>query len=388
MLFTAASLAVGIAAGVLSTWIHFQSQPLPSKVFLQVMAQRQQEAQTGVKGPRVVVVNGETYDFGTMDNGVHGEHEFVIRNEGDAPLRLKKGQTSCKCTSSLLDGDDLPPGREAKIHLSWNVASMEESFSQSAEFETNDPQRRILRLAIVGRISRSLEPDAEFLSFPNVPASEGKTASLRIFTDRSDQLKIDSYRWQKPEEAGHFEVTTQPVQPEALKAAANRKSGVQVAVTVKPGMPLGKFANALVLTTNLSNVPPMEISIEGNIVGDISLLPQGNVDEVRNIVRLGVLPRGLGTKQVVRILVKGAHRDSTTLQVASVEPSHLKATLGKPLAENPRVKIFPLTLEVPAESPPVAFTDAISGDSAKVVITTTHPTIPRIVVYVQYVVKQ
>jgi hypothetical protein len=44
------------------------------------------------------------HDFGSANPQFTGEHEFVIRNTGNAPLTLKRGPKSCKCTLSKLHG--------------------------------------------------------------------------------------------------------------------------------------------------------------------------------------------------------------------------------------------------------------------------------------------
>ncbi|MBM4092928.1 MAG: DUF1573 domain-containing protein, partial [Planctomycetes bacterium] len=60
-------------------------------------------------GPRVRVDN-PTHDFGRMDPLTERSHTFVIRNIGDAPLRLEQGPTTCKCTLSGLSNRHVLPG--------------------------------------------------------------------------------------------------------------------------------------------------------------------------------------------------------------------------------------------------------------------------------------
>ena len=63
--------------------------------------------ETGVAGlPRAAVPTTD-YDFGLMDPMTTGTYDFEIKNVGDAPLHLKLGPTSCKCTISGLSADKL-----------------------------------------------------------------------------------------------------------------------------------------------------------------------------------------------------------------------------------------------------------------------------------------
>ena len=45
--------------------------------------------------PRIFVEQPH-YDFGTMQRGTTKSHEFVIKNTGHAPLKIRNGGTTCK----------------------------------------------------------------------------------------------------------------------------------------------------------------------------------------------------------------------------------------------------------------------------------------------------
>src|SRR5687768_16036312 len=61
--------------------------------------------------PKAVVLETE-FDFGVYDVDQTGEHEFVVRNEGQAELVLRPGSSSCKCTLIDLPQGVIPPGGE------------------------------------------------------------------------------------------------------------------------------------------------------------------------------------------------------------------------------------------------------------------------------------
>src|SRR3990172_3316400 len=67
----------------------------------------------GEPWPKVVLDSSE-FDFGTMDVQQEHEHAFVVRNEGTAPLKLKVGDSTCKCTIGRLLRDEILPGKSAK----------------------------------------------------------------------------------------------------------------------------------------------------------------------------------------------------------------------------------------------------------------------------------
>src|SRR5262245_20541071 len=64
--------------------------------------------------PKTVIDRTE-FDFGRMEVGDEESHEFTIRNEGEAPLVLKKGPTTCLCTISDIPNNTVEPGKSATV---------------------------------------------------------------------------------------------------------------------------------------------------------------------------------------------------------------------------------------------------------------------------------
>src|SRR5687767_10877780 len=104
LFFGISSLVVGIAVGQWLTHREFAYENLP--VAATPVAPSAGATSAAVKTPGsgaakepvAVVVNGEQFNFGTMDRYAHNSHVFTIRNDGGAPLTLIKGTTTCKCT--------------------------------------------------------------------------------------------------------------------------------------------------------------------------------------------------------------------------------------------------------------------------------------------------
>ena len=61
------------------------------------------------------VVDETDYDFGRMEVGEEQSHVFTIRNEGEAPLVIVKGPTTCQCTISDVETGTKAPGESAKV---------------------------------------------------------------------------------------------------------------------------------------------------------------------------------------------------------------------------------------------------------------------------------
>ncbi|HBH52095.1 MAG TPA: hypothetical protein DDY91_09400, partial [Planctomycetaceae bacterium] len=89
------------------------------------------------KGPwPKAVVDQTEFEFGRMEVGEEMTHAFKIRNEGEAPLELAKGNTTCQCTISELENNLIPPGGEASITLRWKPTAQSDAFEKGAEIRT------------------------------------------------------------------------------------------------------------------------------------------------------------------------------------------------------------------------------------------------------------
>ena len=390
--FSLIALAVGIAAGVYTSYREFEGERLPTKNTLAVLAEK--GGSSGASdGPKVIVEGGEIFDFGTMDRGSKGHHDFVFRNVGTKPLVLTLRETTCKCTIPAVNGKPMEKGDKLTIAaggshpltLEWAIKVTQEKYSQSAEFETTDPRREIVKLLIHGKTVDAIELEDASIAFSGITANEPAAEELVLYSHRDQELKITKQTWQDSPSKDFLEATFSPLsQDEAFRHGA--KGGLTMRVALKPGLPLGITKQVITLRTNYEGIDPQVIPVNIRIVGDISLLgprvPSGSTS-----VALGSIDQKVGMTHTVYLHIKGPHRDMTDVQIESIEPASLLATLEKPLTDSPAVKRIPLKIEVPAGVPLGNFLGTDNSKTGKIILKTTHPEIKQIVIPVLFVVR-
>src|SRR4029079_6041355 len=94
---------------------------------------------------------------------------------------------------------------------------------------------------------------------------------------------------------------------------------------------------------------------------------------------LGSIDQKVGMTHTVYLHIKGPHRDMTDVEVESVEPASLLATLEKPLTDSPAVKRIPLKLEVPAGVPLANFLGTDNSKTGRIIIQNNHTATKQII---------
>lgn len=297
-------------------------------------------------GPQPLAVLDKTeHNFGEMGQHEVGRYSFTIRNEGETPLELRKGETSCKCTLSDLTQDKIAPGGQGQIELEWKTLLIQGEFRQTAEILTNDPKLPRINLVVVGKIRTPVRVVPKELVFTNVVASEGTSGQVQVFATASDDFKLSPPTFEYPDTAASFDVSSSQIPAKDLPSDA--KSGWNVNVMVKPGLRSGEIRQTIRLETNLPDIKQVEIPVLGNIQGDFSIYGK-DWDQNRGVLKLGVIPSREGAVRNLKLTIKGPKRKSLRLLAPVCNPSLIELTVGerKEIGDAPLVQV-PLTVRIP-----------------------------------------
>ncbi len=333
-----------------------------------------------------VVVDREDYDFGSMDSSVTMSHVFRVTNQGDADLTLEKGATSCKCTIAALAGSRVKPGESVEVKLEWTAKGPSGDFHQNAVIVTNDPARPRVVLNVSGKVVQSLVASPSDVVFSRIGTGQTKTAEVRLYAFRSEQLEVVRHSFTQASTAKYFTVAFAPLPAGELKSPG-AKSGLAMTITVKPGLPLGAIRQRIRLETNLKGTESLEVPIQGTVAGDISIIGKDwNPDT--EVLALGTVHSREGTKRSLKILVRGSYRKQVRCRVVEKQPEWLKATLGTSTEiNNGTVVQVPLSIVIRPGAPVATHLNKEQGGLGKIVIETGHPEIGRLTVYVSFAVE-
>jgi hypothetical protein len=247
--------------------------------------------------------------------------------------------------------------------------------------------RSRVELTVTGSITSIVSVEPSQLVFSNLSVHDERTLEAKLINHLTNSISITDYELSDPSTAKFIDVRFRPMDAETL-ARAEGRSGQIVAVTIRPGLPLGQYRQKLILTSDLPEQRKVELEVLATITSDISLVGGGWIDD-NGFVHIGPVNSRDGARRNVLVLVRGPHRNDVQIKVGEVWPTFLRVTLGEKgtIGDGAVVK-FPLSIEIPPGSPSANHLGSKVGKIARITLETTHPEAKQVKVPVRFAVEE
>ncbi len=322
------------------------------------------------KGPYPKAVAGDRlFEFDSMGVNERREHTFTIRNEGEAPLLLTKGATSCKCTISGLSKKELATGETAEINLVWIPRDVDMYFGKEAIIQTNDPENLRIKFQIKGKVVQKylVAPSAEWDMGMIAEGSSGE-----VFGSITSQL-YENFKILGVESSHPLLTIEHKPMPEARLKQFAVKSGYEFSAKLPSGIPVGPFGAKVNIKTDIDGETNIDIKVRALRPGPLRFLPaiggaQWNRDTMS--LNMGRFPASEGKKVSLPMFVSGMEGE---FKLLTVEPSDkfLKVTLeSEAVEDSTKQRTYFLKFEIPGGSPAMSRN---ATDPVRVKMKTNHP---------------
>jgi hypothetical protein len=344
--------------------------------------------QTVPVGGAKVEVDKDDFDFGELDAAKEGSHEFKFSNRGTAPLKLTRGASTCKCTVGEIPDGTIAPGQSTTVRITWKSKHVAGPFKQSVTIHTNDPIRPEVILTINGQFTEPLHIDPDELNFGQIVGNEPVTQEARILCNLPDHpLKVSSFEFTDHDLAPYFQVETRPMETVQSKPGHRAAEGVFVRVTVKPGLPPGRFQQRILLRTNLSTVPEVDLPLFGSIGKDVAVVGPGWDDDL-GVLNIGPIKTGEAVQRQLLLIARGSDAKDIRYNVVHVKPDFLRAKLGETkVSEGGKLSRTGLTIEIPEQHEAKSYMGDDRGKPGEIDIDTTSSEIHQVRVRVRFAVE-
>ena len=178
--------------------------------------------------PELSVEQG-SFDFGTIPQGKQAQHNFTIKNSGDAPLQIKQVEADCGCTAAKPSSSLILPGRSAELHVTFDSTSFSGKVQKKVTLTTNAGKTPKYVFQLNADIVDELQAAPRQLSLGPVAAGVAKQVTIAVTNRGGSRVKLLSVKANsnsldikptikkgdlKPGETGLVELTITP-RPEA-----------------------------------------------------------------------------------------------------------------------------------------------------------------------------
>ncbi|HSH19473.1 MAG TPA: DUF1573 domain-containing protein [Draconibacterium sp.] len=103
----------------------------------------------------IINFTGLEHDYGTIEQGSDGTHEFKFTNGGKTPLILSNVRSSCGCTVPSWTKEPVAPGKEGAIKVVYNTNNVG-NFNKSITVNSN-AKYGVVVLHIKGNVVKKKE---------------------------------------------------------------------------------------------------------------------------------------------------------------------------------------------------------------------------------------
>lgn len=332
--------------------------------------------------PRAVVEQNE-FDFGVIEPESGGEHVFVIRNEGDAPLQLRNAGKTCKCVGVEISSRVVPPGEAATVRLQYEARFVAEEYRHGASIATNDPENEFIKFRVNGRVKTVIAAEPNCALFERVLPGESDLRRFVVYSQDWDSFAVQEVK----ASLESLQVELEPASTSQL-AKLRAKSGYSVIVKIPNNLPVGVFHEWIQLdisrTDGEEESRTVNVDVQGNVIRRLSVRGDERLKDYGTIY-FGVLRPEAGAKSRLILQVRDEIKDIQLERIVAT-PDYIDATLT-PFQQRGMTKegMYYLDIEIP---PGEWIGNHIGKDAAKVTLEIGHPRIDDLELDVEFAILQ
>ena len=131
--------------------------------------------------------------------------------------------------------------------------------------------------------------------------------------------------------------------------------------------------------------------IIGRSVAPIRVIAGPDYNEEKNIFDLSTAKSVDGLKKSFVIAIKNEEAPNIEIKLGKISPAKAEEALKVTIAElkvSPKQKMFSITLEIPAGTPPLEFAGAYGKDFAKIVLETNMESAPQFPMFIKFRISE
>jgi hypothetical protein len=340
--------------------------------------------------PKVEVVDGTDFDFGTMKRGTTRKHAFIFKNTGNAPLELKVLNSTCKCTVGEVKKEYLQPGEEAPVELTWKAEGTSNDFAQTATIGTSDNRQKEVKLTITGKIGTNYILEPESLDLGEFSAKDSFSKRFTLYSMEDTPLTVGAF-WGDVTLGEIFTVSSlvRKVEAGSIPEHLDARYVADLALNVNPGMAAGPINGQIRLKIG-SDGYPMIVPVVGKCVSDLRIVASNDYDEEKNLLTMGTFDGKTGGESSSFFVSALSDREDLKLEVSQILPTSLATVIQYEIGEPIKAKgktLFPVKIIIPPGTKPIDRDGSNPQNFAMIFFKANIENSGEISMYLQFTVK-
>lgn len=139
-------------------------------------------------GPRAIPVE-PVKDFDIVVKGEVISHDFEIKNEGDAPLKIMDVRPACGCTVAQFD-KTIAPGKTGKVSIRMRTQDFTGPISKAVSVLTSDAENPKLQLVVKAKVQPYIAVVPGYARYNYVQGESEGTIPQTLWADDGAKIKI------------------------------------------------------------------------------------------------------------------------------------------------------------------------------------------------------
>lgn len=227
--------------------------------------------------PKVVIAN-PIAELPAVPKGEKVKHDFLVKNEGQAPLEITSVRPSCGCTIADFD-KVIAPGSSGKIHTELDTANMMPGgTAKTVSVFTNDPATPRIELTLMVKVESYLTFNPGFARYTRGHGFEPGVVTQLLFSPDFGDLVISKVESPWP----FLKVEHREAKPEERRSEGIGREFVFTATLDYEAAPVGPLNGNVLVHTNHPKQPIGRLPVSGFVRPRVAITPPiadfGDVD--------------------------------------------------------------------------------------------------------------
>jgi len=146
--------------------------------------------------PKLTVVEGTKFNFGSMNRGAVVEHKLTLKNTGKESLHLGPIDASCGCTGAIASDEDLEPGQTASLAITFNSKNFNGTVRKTVTVRTSPALEQPIIIEFTASIVDEIVISPQQFWYKDAEVGRKSRIVINLKNNGKEPLRLTGWRSQ------------------------------------------------------------------------------------------------------------------------------------------------------------------------------------------------